>query len=79
MNLGLRDAFNGGPHNKDYSILGSILRSPCFGNLPYQRDSRRNRQGHARLLVRIALLLAQNFIEGSGCIDLAAFRGIQLG
>ena len=26
--------FWGGPHNKDYSILGSILGSPYFGKLP---------------------------------------------
>ena len=25
----------GGPHNKDYSILGSILGSSYFGKLPY--------------------------------------------
>ena len=25
----------GGPHNKDYSILGSILGSLYFGKLPY--------------------------------------------
>ena len=24
----------GGPHNKDYSILESILGSPSFGKLP---------------------------------------------
>ena len=24
-----------GPHNKDYSILGSILGSPFFGKLPH--------------------------------------------
>ena len=24
----------GGPHNKDHSLLGSILGSPYFGNLP---------------------------------------------
>ena len=24
----------GGPHNKDYSILGSILGLPYFGKLP---------------------------------------------
>ena len=24
-----------GPHNKDYSILGSILGSPELGKLPY--------------------------------------------
>ena len=28
----------GGPHNKDYSILGSILGSLNFGKLPYQRS-----------------------------------------
>ena len=25
----------GGPYNKDYSILGSILRCPYLGKLPY--------------------------------------------
>ena len=25
----------GGPNNKDYSILGSILGFPYFGKLPY--------------------------------------------
>ena len=33
--------FFGGPHHKDYSILGSILGSPYFGKLPnpqLQRD-----------------------------------------
>ena len=25
----------GGPYNKDYSILGSILGYPNFGKLPY--------------------------------------------
>ena len=25
----------GGPYNKDYSILGSILGSPYFGKLPF--------------------------------------------
>ena len=24
-----------GSYNKDYSMLGSILGSPCFGKLPY--------------------------------------------
>ena len=28
----------GGPHNKDYSVLGSILGSPSSGKLP-KRDS----------------------------------------
>ena len=27
----------GGPQNKDYSILGSILGSPYFGKLPCMR------------------------------------------
>ena len=26
----------GGPNNKDYSILGSILGSPNFGKLPHE-------------------------------------------
>ena len=26
----------GGPNNKDYSILESILGSPYFGKLPYE-------------------------------------------
>ena len=26
----------GGPHNKDYNILGSILGSPYFGKLPFR-------------------------------------------
>ena len=28
----------GGPHNKDYSILGSILGSPYLGKLPYHMN-----------------------------------------
>ena len=28
----------GSPHNKDYSILGSILGFPYFGKLPYSVD-----------------------------------------
>ena len=31
----VRGTFFGGPHNKDYSILGSILGSPLLGKLPY--------------------------------------------
>ena len=27
---------SGSPYDKDYSILGSILRSPYFGKLPYR-------------------------------------------
>ena len=30
----IRGTLIGGPHNKDYSILGSILGSPNFGKLP---------------------------------------------
>ena len=33
----IRVTIFGGPHNKDYSILGSILASPCLRNLPYRR------------------------------------------
>ena len=29
-----------GPHNKDYSILGSILGSPYFGKLPYRDNGK---------------------------------------
>ena len=29
----------GGPNNKDYSILGSILGSPYFGKLPYNEET----------------------------------------
>ena len=28
----------GGPHNKDYHILGSILGSPDLGKRPYERS-----------------------------------------
>ena len=31
----IRGTIFGSPHNKDYSILGSILGSPYFGKLPY--------------------------------------------
>ena len=31
----IRGTLFGGPHNKDYSILGSILGSPNFGKLPH--------------------------------------------
>ena len=31
----IRGTLFGGPQNKDYSILGSILGSPSFGKLPY--------------------------------------------
>ena len=30
----IRGTIFGGPHNKDYSMLGSILGSPYFGKLP---------------------------------------------
>ena len=31
----IRGTIFGDPHNKDYSILGSILGSPYLGKLPY--------------------------------------------
>ena len=36
MFLKIRGTLFGGPYNKDYSILGSILGSPYFGKLPYR-------------------------------------------
>ena len=30
----IRGTFFGGPHNKEYSIWGSILGSPYFGKVP---------------------------------------------
>ena len=33
--LGVPGTFFWGPHNKDYSILGSILGFPHFGKVPY--------------------------------------------
>ena len=40
----------GGPNNKDYSILGSILGSPHFGKLPYSacRDCQAGLGVHVR-------------------------------
>ena len=32
----MRGTFYGGPYSKDYSILGSILGSPCLGKLPFK-------------------------------------------
>ena len=32
----IREYFSGGPHNKGYSILVSILGSIYFGKLPYR-------------------------------------------
>ena len=37
----IRGNLFGGPYNKDYSILGSILGSPYFGELPYANPKRR--------------------------------------
>ena len=36
----------GGPNNKDYSILGSILESPYFGKLPYKDHKKKRVHGH---------------------------------
>ena len=32
----IRGTLFGGPHSKDYNILGSILESPYLGNLPFR-------------------------------------------
>ena len=29
-----------GPHDKDYSILGSVMGYPDFGKLPYELESK---------------------------------------
>ena len=40
MGVSLNEGYHfGGPKNKDYSILGSILGSPYFGKLPYRRST----------------------------------------
>ena len=31
----------GGPNNKDYNMLGSILGSPYYGKLPYSCNRKR--------------------------------------
>ena len=46
--LKLEVPFLGGPYNKDYSILGSILGSPYLGKLPYKRY-----RGWSRAYVRM--------------------------
>ena len=35
----IRGTLIGDPHNKDYSILGSILGFPYFGKLPFSYSS----------------------------------------
>ena len=42
----IRGTLLGGPHNKDYSILGSIVGSPDFGKLPYTDNQ--ERQSHRK-------------------------------
>ena len=44
----IRSTLLGGPYNKDYSILGSILGSPYLGKLPYKRY-----RGWSRAYVRM--------------------------
>ena len=34
--LGVPFCLFGGPYNKDYSILGCMLGSPCFGKLQHR-------------------------------------------
>ena len=36
----IRGTLFGGPYNKDYSILGSILGSPYFGKVPNELESK---------------------------------------
>ena len=43
----IRCTFFGEPHNKDYSILGSILGSPYFGERPCLRDTLSPRSTHS--------------------------------
>ena len=49
----------GGPHNKDYSILGSILGSPYFGKLPVIGMQQRKRP------LQLSAELLQIFINPS--------------
>ena len=40
----------GGPHNKEYSILGSILGSPYFGKLPCDDNNNQKNTGRKVLV-----------------------------
>ena len=54
-----------GPHNKDYSILGSALGSPCFGKLA-------PRHGHGLSKRRLKRGRSGGFDEQSAEIDVPA-------
>ena len=41
-----------GPHNKDYSILGSILGSPHFGKLPFH-----NSRGNEKIILVVIVII----------------------
>ena len=47
----------GGPNNKDYSILGSILGSPYFGKLPY---STKPEEPLDPIVQRLSILILQS-------------------
>ena len=42
----IRSTLLGGPYNKDYSLLGSILGSPYFGKLPQTQQGLRRSTEH---------------------------------
>ena len=48
----------GGPYNKDYSILGSILGSPYLGKLPYRSK---------RKLSEVGWVLEDCYLYGIRC------------
>ena len=54
------------PHDKDFSILGSILGSPYLGKLPYlllwQKGSRKR-----RFLLTVQAALAVRHYQGGPC------------
>ena len=53
----------GGPHNKDYSILGSILGSPHFGKLPHRDSS-----------AKISRLVGLKRCDLAGCACLRPYK-----
>ena len=74
-NLGFpktRGAFFGDSYNQDYSILGSILRSPYFGKQPLQ-DARLS--GPVRLNSTLCKYLPSRLSLFSGARSLVTQRG----
>ena len=49
----------GGPNNKDYNILGSILGSPYFGKLPFGTCPK-TLLGHCRIQVFVFTVVKPN-------------------